>query len=237
MRYGVLGTGMVGRAIASKLVELGHEVAMGSRGARGARGARGVRSAGSEAAAAWAAGAGPGAQAGTFADAAGFGEVVVNATAGTGSLDALAAATAGEDRLAGKVLVDIANPLDVSSGEPRLSVCNTDSLAEQIQRAHPSARVVKTLNTVNAEVMVEPGLVAGEHAVFLSGDDADAKTQVAGLLRDFGWPAGAIVDLGDVTTARGTEMYLAFWLRVWGALGTGRFNVAIARGAGEASDA
>jgi 8-hydroxy-5-deazaflavin:NADPH oxidoreductase len=216
MRYGVLGTGMVGRAVASRLVALGHEVTMGSR------------TAGNEAAAAWA-GTAPSAHAGTFADAAGFGEVVVNATAGTGSLDALAAATEGEDRLAGKVLVDIANPLDVSSGEPRLSVCNTDSLAEQIQRAHPSARVVKTLNTVNADVMVEPGLVAGEHAVFLSGDDAGAKELVAGLLRDFGWPDGAIVDLGDVTTARGTEMYLAFWLRVWGALGTGRFNVAIAR--------
>lgn len=215
MKFGVLGTGMVGRAIASKLVQIGHEVMMGSRAAGG------------EAAVAWAQAAGPLAQEGSFADAAGFGELIVNATAGTRSIDALTAA--GEDRLAGKVLIDIANPLDFSSGAPTLSICNTDSLAERIQRTFPAARVVKTLNTVNAEVMVQPDLVAGAHAIFVSGDDADAKRAVVGLLEDFGWPADSIIDLGDIATARGTEMYLPLWLRLWGTLNTGHFNISIQR--------
>lgn len=212
----MLGTGVVGVTLGSKLLELHHEVTMGARAA------------GNERAAAWAAGAGDRAAHGTFADAAAFGEVVVNATAGTASLEALAAA--GEANLRGKVLVDVANPLDFSAGmPPTLAVANTDSLGERIQRTFPAARVVKTLNTMNCAVMVEPTSLAGPHEVFLSGDDAGAKDQVRALLASFGWPPRSIVDLGDISTARGPEMYLPLWLRLWGALGTGVFNIHVSR--------
>jgi predicted dinucleotide-binding enzyme len=216
MRVGVLGTGTVGRTLASKLAELGHEVTMGSR------------EAGNEAAAEWAAAAGDAAAHGTFADAAAAGELVVNATAGTASLDALAAA--GAENLAGKVLVDVANPLDFSAGfPPSLSVSGDDSLAEQIQRAHPDARVVKALNTMNAQVMVDPARVPGDHHVFICGDDEEAKQQVRALLETFGWPEGSIVDLGDIGAARGSEAYVLFWLRLYGAFGTGDFNIKVVR--------
>ena len=214
MRFGVLGTGMVGQALAGKLVSLGHEVTMGSRRA------------GNDKAVAWASAAGEGGREGSFADAAAFAETVINATAGTASLDALSAAGAGN--LAGKVLVDVANALDYSGGMPPvLSVCNTDSLGEQIQREFPDARVVKALNTMNADVMVQPGLVPGSHTVFMCGDDAGAKAEVSGMLQSFGWPAGSVMDLGDITAARGMEMYVMHWLRLMGATGTVHFNVAV----------
>jgi predicted dinucleotide-binding enzyme len=214
MRVGVLGTGRVGQTLGSALLRLGHEVRMGSRRA------------GNEAAVAWASEVGGPATEGTFADAAGFGELIVNATAGSASLQALE--LAGAEQLAGKVLVDVSNPLDTSKGmPPTLTVCNDDSLGEQIQRAFPEVRVVKTLNTVNASVMVQPSLVPGRHTVFLSGDDADAKAQTGELLRAFGWPGDAILDLGGIDTARGPEMYLPLWLRLWGATGTGVLNVEV----------
>ena len=216
MKIAVLGTGMVGNTIASKLVALGHEVRMGARDA------------GNDKARAWAGGAGAGASHGTFADAAAFGELVFNCTAGAGSLAALE--QAGAANLRGKVLVDLANPLDFSKGmPPSLFVSNTDSLGEQIQRAFPETRVVKTLNTINCEVMVDPARVAGaEHDVFVSGNDAGAKGQVTEILRGwFGWKH--VTDLGDITTARGTEAYLLLWIRLWGATGTPDFNVRIVR--------
>lgn len=214
MKIGVLGTGMVGEAIASRLVSLGHEVKMGSR------------QAGNEKAVAWAGEAGEGASEGSFADAAAHGEVVFNCTAGTASLQALAAA--GAENLAGKVLVDVANPLDFSAGmPPTLSVCNTDSLGESIQRQFPDARVVKALNTVNASVMVTPDRVPGDHALPICGDDG-AKPQVIELLAGFGWPEDRIVDLGDISGARGMEMYLPLWLGLMNSLGTASFNIALA---------
>ena len=194
MKVGVLGTGSVGKTIGTKLVGLGHEVSMGSRSAT------------NENAADWVGAAGAGASQGTFADAAAFGELVFNCTAGTVSLEALGAA--GEGNLSGKVLVDVSNPLDFSKGmPPTLSVCNDDSVGEQIQRAFSEARVVKTLNTVNAGVMVDPASVPGEHDIFICGNDDGAKAQVSELLQSFGWPAERIVDLGDITAARGPEMY------------------------------
>ncbi len=216
MRIGVLGTGMVGRTIGSKLAELGHEVRMGSRRA------------GNEAAVDWAAGAGDGASEGSFEDAAGFGELIFNCTAGGASLEALA--MAGEANLHGKVLVDVANPLDFSGGmPPTLSICNDDSLGERIQAAFPETLVVKALNTMNCSVMVDPGRVPGEHIAFVCGENKSAKERVAGLLGEFGWPAKRIVDLGGIAAARGTEMYLPLWLALYGKLGTGEFNVAIER--------
>lgn len=214
MKVGVLGTGAVGQTLAGKLVSVGHQVVMGAR------------QAGNDRAAAWAASAGPSASAGTFADAAAHGDLIVNATAGTASLDALDAA--GADNLAGKVLVDVANPLDFSAGmPPSLSVCNTDSLGERIQQRFPEARVVKTLNTVNADVMVQPGIVPGSHTMFLCGNDATAKQEVRTLLESFGWRPADLLDLGDIGGSRGMEMYLPLWLRLWGATGTGHLNVGV----------
>jgi 8-hydroxy-5-deazaflavin:NADPH oxidoreductase len=214
MRFGVLGTGTVGQTIAGKLVELGHEVRMGSRHA------------GHEKAVAWVADAGELAGEGSFADAAAFGEVVVNATSGAASLDALR--LAGEENLAGKVLIDVANPLDFSRGmPPTLTVCNDDSLAEGIQRAFPAARVVKTLNTVNAAVMVSPEVVADRHTIFMAGDDGEAKGLVRDLLQSFGWGVEDVLDLGDIGAARAMEMYLPLWLRLYQANGTAQLNVKV----------
>lgn len=203
MRIAVLGTGVVGRTLAGKLVAIGHSVTMGSR------------SAANEAAARWAAGSGPLAQAATFAEAAAEGEVVINATPGAVSLEVLAAASTRN--LHGKVLIDVANPLDNSAVfPPPLLIANTDSLAETIQRAFPTARVVKTLNTMRADVMVAPEqLAGGDHDVFLAGDDAEAKDVVRGLLAEFGWRPEHIRDLGGLDAARGMEMWLPLWLRIF----------------------
>jgi hypothetical protein len=215
MRIAILGTGIVGQTIGRRLVELGHQVTMGSR------------TAANEKATKWAQETGAGAAHATFADAASGAEVVFNCTGGGVSLVALR--EAGARNLSGKILVDVANPLDFSRGmPPTLTICNTDSLGEEIQRAFPDAKVVKTLNTMNAAVMVNPGLVPGEHDVFVSGNDASAKTAVAELLRSFGWRN--IIDLGDITTARGVEMLLPVWVRLMGALKTPAFNFHIARG-------
>jgi predicted dinucleotide-binding enzyme len=214
MHIGVLGTGTVGRTLAQALVDRGHEVRMGAR------------SAGNEKAVAWASDGGPLASEGSFADAAAFAELIFNATAGASSLEALE--MAGAEQLAGKVLVDVANPLDMSKGmPPTLTVCNDDSLGESIQRAFPEVRVVKALNTVTAAVMVAPELVSGDHTIFICGNDDGAKAQARGLLEEFGWPAGSILDLGDIAAARGMEMYLPLWLRLWGATGSAILNVGV----------
>jgi 8-hydroxy-5-deazaflavin:NADPH oxidoreductase len=219
MRFGVLGTGVVGQTLATKLASLGHEVTMGSR------------EAGNEKAVEWANQAGNGASEGSFADAAAAGEVVVNATSGMASVDALR--QAGAENLAGKVLIDVANPLDFSQGmPPTLTVCNDDSLAERIQREFPDARVVKALNTVNASVMTDPASVADSHTLFVAGNDDAAKGQVRELLESFGWGADDVLDLGDVTAARGMEMYLPLWLRLFGAMGTPQLNVKVVVAAG-----
>jgi predicted dinucleotide-binding enzyme len=217
MKIGVLGTGMVGQALAGKLVELGHGVRMGAR------------EAGNENAVKWAQEAGKGASEGSFADAASHGELLINATAGAHSVEALEAA--GAKSLAGKVLIDVANKLELGEGPlPAIAASDQDSLGEEIQRAFPDARVVKTLNTVNASVMVDPSLVPSSHNIFLSGNDEEAKAEVTELLQAFGWPEGYIIDLGDISTARGAEMYLALWLRLMGALGTPQFNINVLRG-------
>ena len=215
MRIGVLGTGGVGRTIATKLVELGHEVTMGSR------------THDNESAAEWVASADAGAAQGTFADAAGFGELVVNCTSGAGSVEALRAIP--REHLSGKTLVDVANPLDFSGGALSLFTEIDDSLAEQLQREHPEAHVVKTLNTVNANVMVEPARVPGAHDVFVCGNDDRAKAEVVELLEGFGWPREHVLDLGDLAAARGLEAYLLLWIRLRGLTGTSDFNIRVVR--------
>src|SRR5262245_12314565 len=214
MRFGVLGTGMVGNAIATKLVQLGHEVTMGSR------------TAGNERAQTWAQTVGRDGAAGTFADAAEFGELIVSCIAGVHTVEALEASR--RRNLEGKVVVDVANPLDFSNGmPPTLSVCNTDSLGEQIQRVFPECRVVKALNTMNCTVMVDPASVPGNHNAFLCGSYEEAKQDVTRLLESFGWPRPRIVDLGDIAASRGMEMYVALWLRFYGSVGGPHFNIAL----------
>ncbi|WRZ94283.1 NAD(P)-binding domain-containing protein [Streptomyces sp. NBC_01007] len=215
MRYGVLGTGDVGRALAGKLVEVGHEVCLGSRTKDNA------------AAVEWAGGSGPTARHGTFADAAAFGEVVVNAVGGRVALTVLR--SAGDEQLDGKVLLDVSNPMAFEDGEMRLSPVESDSVGEQIQRAFPQARVVKSLNTVNCHVMVDPARVPGEHQIFVSGDDESAKEQVTALLGEFGWPAHRVLDLGGIRTARAAEMYLPLWLNLFQSIGHPDFNVEVHR--------
>lgn len=216
MRIGILGTGVVGQTIGAGLVKLGHDVTLGARSAT------------NEKAAKWVADIGARAAHGTFADAAAAGEIVFNCTSGTVSLKALDAA--GVSNLSGKPLVDVSNPLDFSHGmPPTLTVSNTDSIAEQIQAAFPEAKVVKTLNTMTAAVMVNPALVPGEHDVFVSGNDANAKGRVTELLRSLGWRN--IIDLGDITTARGAEMLLPIWVRLYATFKSPNFNFHIARGA------
>lgn len=205
---------MVGATLGSKFIQLGHEVKMGSR------------SADNENAVQWAKQNGADASYGTFADAAVFGEIVFNCTAGTASLAAVT--SAGASNLKGKVLIDVANPLDFSKGmPPTLTVCNTDSLGEQIQRAFPNVKVVKALNTMNCRVMVDPALVGGEHDVFVCGNDPQAKARVAEVLRSFGWKS--VIDMGDITAARGMEMLLPIWLRLMGLFQSPDFNFKIAR--------
>ncbi len=215
MNIGVFGTGMVGNTIATKLVKLGHDVKMGSRTADNMKAAEWVKENGLHA------------SQGTFAQAAQSGEILFNCTHGMASLEALK--LAGATNLKGKILVDIANALDFSKGmPPSLSVCNTDSLGEQIQRAYPEVRVVKTLNTVNCILMVNPSLVKGEHDMFLCGNDAQAKAKVTDVLKNwFGWKS--VIDLGDITAARTTEMMLPIWIRLMGIYKSPNFNFKVVR--------
>lgn len=217
MRIAILGTGMVGRGLAARFAELGHSVTVGTRDPER------VTAGGGEYAL-WLAGE-PTIDTRTFAEAAAAGEVVVNATNGHVSLDVLQ--LAGAENLAGKVLLDLANPIEFGPEGLTLFVKDTDSLAEQIQTAFPDVRVVKTLNTLNVSMMVNPGQLAEETTVFVSGNDADAKATAVSLLRDLGHHD--VIDLGDITTARGTEMWLALWFRLMQTLGTPTFNLKIVR--------
>ncbi|KQZ89012.1 NADP oxidoreductase [Phycicoccus sp. Root563] len=225
MKIAVLGTGTVGQALAGRLSELGHDVVTGTRDPQATLARTEPDGMGTLPYAAWAT-EHPQVTLATFADAVVGADVVVNATGGSAAVPALQAA--GAEALAGKVVLDISNPLDFSQGfPPTLFVKDTDSLGEQIQREFPQARVVKSLNTLTAELMVRPASLGAESSVFLSGDDQDAKAVVAELLESFGHTD--VIDLGDISTARGTEMLLPVWLRLMGALGTGMFNFKIVR--------
>ena len=227
MKIAILGTGPVGQTLAAKLDSIGHAVTIGTRDVAGTLARTANDAFGNPPYQVWAA-AHPKVRLEPMASAAAQGEVVINALSGAGSLEGLA--LAGEANLAGKILLDLSNPLDFSKGfPPSLFVSNTDSLGEQIQRRFPAARVVKTLNTVNAYLMVDPRQLAdGDHSIFVSGNDADARRQVAGWLTEwFGWRD--VIELGDITTARGTESFLPLWLRTWGALKTPMFSFKVVR--------
>lgn len=206
---------MVGDTIGSKLIELGHDVMMGSR------------TKDNEKAKAFAEKHKGKGTAGTFAEAASFGEIIFNCTAGAGSIEALK--MAGEQNINGKIIVDLANPLDFSRGmPPSLSIVNTNSLGEEIQKSFPQTKVVKTLNTMWCGLMVNPLMInGGDHHVFVCGNEASAKEEVRAILKSFGWNDKNILDLGDLSASRGTEMYLPLWLRIWGATNNGAFNIKI----------
>lgn len=214
MEIGILGTGMVGRTIGSKLIQLGHDVFMGARDADNPR------------AIAWAKEEGQRALYGTFTNAAAFGEIIFNCTLGSASMHALH--QAGADNLKKKILIDTSNPIDYSKEYLTLSICNGDSLGEQIQRAFPETLVVKALNTMNCNVMVEPTKLPEKTDVFVSGNDIEAKTVVIGILRDwFGWRS--VIDLGDITTSRGVEMLVPLWFALRHILPSERFNIKVVK--------
>jgi predicted dinucleotide-binding enzyme len=213
MKIGILGTGMVGEALGTKLVQLGHQVKMGSRSSTNSNAHE------------WAKNNGPNASPGTFADAAAFGEIIFVCLKGEITLDVIRSVAF---ELSAKTVVDVSNPLDFSRGmPPSLSICNTDSLGEEVQKAVPSAKVVKTLNIVNCEVMVDPAK-GGNPTMLVCGNDPGAKAKVVELLKNFGWKD--ILDLGDITKARGTEMLLPVWLDLFGLIGNPRFGFKIVRG-------
>lgn len=215
MKLGILGTGMVGNAISSKLIQLGHEVKMGARSADNEKAAEWVKQNGSKA------------SQGTFKDAASFGEIIFNCTAGAVSLEALQ--MAGAENLNGKILIDVANPL-VRGAIPSLvpSLSNTTSLGEEIQKAYPGVKVVKTLNTMFCGVMVDTSLVPGEHDIFICGNDNVAKTEVKEILKSFGWQSP--IDLGALSAARATEMLSVLWSPLFNVLGSPNFNYKVVMG-------
>lgn len=211
---------MVGKALAGKLSSLGHDVVIGTRSPEKDP-KRDKENAGIESI-----------RVTTFQEAAAFGETLISCTAGATSVDALRSVSPQD--LVGKLLIDVSNPLDFSHGmPPTLSICNTDSLGETLQREFPALKVVKALNTCNCQVMVDPSRVPGEHDLFIAGNGTAAKQQVAGLLREFGWRT--IHDLGDITYARATEQLMPLWLRLFGQYGSTDFNYRIVKSAAIAS--
>ncbi len=224
MKVAIIGSGIVGQTLGKKLVEMGHDVILGTRDPLKLDESKGWAGSLND----WLNAVGNKATVATFATAAAHGEIIINATHGMASLAALQ--IAGAENLRGKILIDVANELDFSQGMPPKSLAtDTISLGEKIQAAFPNTKVVKTLNTMNCQMMVDPKQLAdGNHTVFVSGNDADAKAQVTALLQSFGWTD--IFDLGDITSARGTEMMMPIWLRVFGKLGNVPYNLKIVVG-------
>ena len=223
MKIGIIGSGVVAQTLGKAWLGQGQDVALGTRDPNKLDDKKMFATSLRE----WQAQTGNRGRILSFQDAAAYGEILVNATSGTVSLDALR--LAGANKVGGKVLVEVANELDASKGMPPRALAAQDRcLAEKIQAEFPNLKVVKTLNTVNAFVMVNPkGLAGGDHTVFVSGNDPGAKAQVKELLQGFGW--ADILDLGDISTARGPEMYMAMWIRLWGATGTGNLNMKVQR--------
>lgn len=223
MKIGIIGSGIVAQTLGSKLVGLGHDVALGTRDPNKLDDKKSFAGSLRE----WLAKVGNQAKVVSFRDAALHGELLINATHGQSSVDALK--LAGDDALGSKVLIDVSNELDASKGmPPRVGASQDSCLAERIQAAFPKLKVVKSLNTMNCGVMVDPkALAGGDHSVFVSGNDAPSKAAVGELLKSFGWTD--ILDLGDISSARGPEMYMALWLRLWGATKTGVLNIKVVR--------
>lgn len=228
MKIAVIGTGMVGRVLAARLAGLGHEVVIGTRDPQATLARTDPDALGTVPYARWAA-EHTNVRLLQLAEAGAFAELVVNASNGANSLAAIEGV--GAENLAGKVLIDVALPLDLSQGmPPMLTVANTDSLGEQLQRAFPEAKVVKTLNTVFCEVMVDPSRIPGEHNLFVAGDDEQAKQVALGILESFGWHRDAVIDLGGITGARGAEMYMRLYFQLAQLFGTFDVTIQVKRG-------
>jgi predicted dinucleotide-binding enzyme len=230
MRIAILGTGSVGRTLASRLVELQYEVILGTRNVQEKLASTEKDHYGNPSFSEWIA-ANKKVRLGIFSEAAAFGDTVINATNGGNSVTALI--HAGAKNLSGKVLIDIANPLDFSNGMPPSllpGLNNTNSLGEEIQKTFPETLVVKTLNTMWCGLMINPGLIGkGDHINFISGNNTEAKARVSKLLNQFGWLDENIIDLGDITGARATESILPIWVRLLGATKSNIFNFKIVR--------
>jgi predicted dinucleotide-binding enzyme len=227
MKIAILGTGPVGQTFAGALSSKGHAVKIGTRDLKATMARNEKDLFGNPPFKVWRE-QNPKVDVGTFAEAAQFGELVINCLSGQGAIEGLT--LAGEQNLAGKILIDISNPLDFSKGmPPSLFISNTDSLGEQVQKRFPKTRVVKALNTLNAYLMVGPGqLAGGDHTSFVCGNDEQAKGEVMRNLKEwFGWKD--LIDLGDITNARGTEQYVALWVRMFGALKTPMFSIKVVR--------
>jgi len=229
MKIAVFGTGIVGQVISIRLAGLGHLVTIGTRDVAKTLARTGKDMYGNPPFGEWYERNKDSVKLFTYKEAAALSEIIFNCTMGQGSLDALKQA---DDNFDGKIIVDISNPLDFSKGAPpSLSPVNTDSLGELIQRTFPQAKVVKTLNTMNCFLMVNPAAIAEDHNVFVSGNDQGAKSKVKEILRSFGWKDGNVIDLGDITTARATEQLLPIWIRLYMALNNPMFNFKIVVGA------
>ncbi len=228
MKIGIFGTGMVGQTLAQKLAELGHEVNIGTRNVEETMGRSEPDGYGRPPYREWQK-ENPGIKLSSLSEAAAEAELLINAMNGAGSLAALE--QAGRSNMEGKILLDISNPLDFSQGfPPSLTISNTDSLAEQIQRTFPDTFVVKSLNTMNAAIMVNPGILPGDHNVFLNGNDAEAKQHVQELLESMGWKKENVIDMGDISTARGTEQMMPAWARLYTARQNPLFNFKVVWG-------
>jgi 8-hydroxy-5-deazaflavin:NADPH oxidoreductase len=228
MKITILGTGNVGQTFASKFIELGHEVMMGTRNVADTMARKATDNYGSLPFGEWHS-KNEKVQLGTFANAVAWGEIILNALQGAITISTIKSLNVSD--FDGKILMDISNPLDFSKGFPPTlleGLNNSNSLGEEIQKILPNAKVVKTLNTMFSGIMVNPAMVGNaDHNVFVSGNDADAKTKVKAVLVSFGWIAANILDLGDITTARGPELYLPLWLRIYGATNNGAFNIKV----------
>ena len=227
MKFAVIGTGMVGRAIAGRLSELGHDVEMGTRDVEATLAKSESDGRGTPALKYWLA-SHSAIHLETFASASASAEIVVNALSGIHALDVMQ--ELGARGLGGKVLLDISVPIVRGSGmPPELFVANTDSLGEQIQRAVPSALVVKSLNTVWCEIMVRPERLPAPHSMFVAGNSAEAKETVIKLLQQFGWPEKSLIDLGDISASRATEMYSKLLFTLASKFGSFDFNISLVR--------
>lgn len=223
MKVAVIGTGAVGQAMSKKILELGHEVFLGTRDPQQSLNRKETDQWGTKGIGAWIENY-PQVQLMSFKEATKKGsDLIIFAMNGMAALDVLK--NIGSEILGDKLMIDISNPLDFSQGfPPSLSVCNTESLGEQIQKAFPQLKVVKALNTLSHPLMANPGAIEGDHNLFICGNDAAAKEKVTGLLGDFGWKKENIIDLGDISNARGTEMVLPLWVRLMGKFQSPMFN-------------
>lgn len=215
-KIAVFGTGVVGNTIGSKLIQLGYEVKMGSRTADNDKAKEWVNFNGAKA------------SQGTFANAAKFGKLIFNCTKGENALEVMQ--MAGAENLVGKVLIDISNPLDFSKGMPPTlipALTNTNSLGEEVQKLLPQTHVVKTLNIVNCEVMIDAEKCGGDATMFVAGNNSEAKREVEKILQQFGWKD--IIDLGDIKHSRSTEMMLPVWLSVYMATHNGYFGFKVVK--------